>query len=285
MEKEIQEFLAYLGSEKGLSPHTLQAYQSDLKAFSQFLHHPALETIQESSFTDYFQAMHQRGLASSSLCRALVVIKTFFRFLFREQMLPHNPAFFLESPKIWNLIPEVLSFEETQSLLEAPDSHTWMGARDQAFLYVMYASGLRVSEVCGLDIQDVGEDSIRVRGKGNKERIIPIAEEAIAIIDHYLGKYRTKGEGALFLTSRGHRIHRITIWARIKFYAKKIGFSKRISPHTLRHSFATHLLENGADLKVIQDFLGHAHIGTTDRYTQISRSHIHQAFNEYHPKP
>ncbi len=283
MEKEIADFLIYLGSEKGLSPHTLEAYGRDLKAFSQFASQKVEDVVGEH-IIDYFQSLKSQGLASSSLCRALVAIKVFFRFLKREKIISNNPTIFLESPKMWQLIPEVLTIEEVSRFLEAPDIETSIGSRDRAMFQVMYASGLRVSELCGLDTGDISDDQIRVRGKGNKERVIPIAASAVAAVDDYLVRFRKEGDGALFLSSKGQRIDRVAVWERVKFYAKKAGISKEISPHTLRHSFATHLLENGADLRIIQEMLGHANIATTDRYTHISRKHLHDAFEKFHPK-
>ena len=284
MEKEISDFLIYLGSEKGLSPRTLEAYGRDLRFFSNVISKSPNE-VQGDHIVDYFQHLKSQGSASSSLCRALVAIKVFFRFLKREKIIPHNPTLFLESPKMWQLIPEVLTVNEVSLLLEAPDSESEVGARDRAIFQVMYASGLRVSELCGLNLGDVSDDQVRVKGKGNKERVIPIASSAVAAVDHYLIQFRKEGEGPLFLSSKGKRIDRVAVWERVKFYAKKVGITKSISPHTLRHSFATHLLENGADLRVIQEMLGHAHIGTTDRYTHVSRRHLHDAFEKFHPKP
>ncbi len=275
MENHIADFLVYLGSEKGLSPHTLEAYGRDLKGFAH--HYSILATSQD--IIAYFQKLKEGGAASSTLCRALVALKVFFRFLKREKIITENPTVFLESPKLWQLIPEVLTIAEVTQLLEAPDRESRVGARDRAIFQVMYASGLRVSEVCGLHVGDISDDQVRVKGKGNKERIIPIAPSAVQAVDHYLVKFRGEGDGPLFLTNR------IAIWERVKFYAKKAGITKSISPHTLRHSFATHLLENGADLRIIQEMLGHSNIATTDRYTHISRKHLHAAFEKFHPKP
>lgn len=283
MEREISDFLIYLGSEKGLSPRTLEAYGRDLRLFSNSTAKDSTE-IQTDHIVEYFQQLKNRGVASSSICRALVAIKVFFRFLKREKLIAHNPTLFLESPKMWQLIPEVLTVSEVSLLIEAPDVDSEVGARDRAIFQVMYASGLRVSELCGLNLGDVSDDQVRVKGKGNKERVIPIAPSAVAAVDHYLTQFRKEGEGPLFLSTKGKRIDRVAVWERVKFYAKKVGITKPISPHTLRHSFATHLLENGADLRVIQEMLGHAHIGTTDRYTHVSRRHLHDAFEKFHPR-
>ncbi|HEX2579457.1 MAG TPA: site-specific tyrosine recombinase XerD [Rhabdochlamydiaceae bacterium] len=285
MEREIADFLAYLGSEKGLSPHTLVAYGRDLHAYAKFSEGKKAEEISAEQIIEYFQTLKNKGMASSSLCRALVVIKLFFRFLKREKLISNNPTVFLESPKMWQLIPEVLTIEEVSRLLAMPDSQSAIGARDRAIFMVMYASGLRVSELCGLNLRDVSDDQVRVRGKGSKERVIPIAEAAVAAVDDYLTRFRTEGDGPLFLSRHGKRMDRVTLWQRVKFYGKKAGIQKTISPHTLRHSFATHLLENGADLRVIQEMLGHSNIATTDRYTHVSKKHLHEAFDKFHPKP
>lgn len=285
MNERIQEFLSYLGSEKGLSKNTLEAYGRDLAFFKEFIQEKKLESLVQDDILTFFHVFKEKGCASSSLCRTLVAIKVFFRFLKREGVISLDPTLYLDSPKLWQLIPQVLTIEEVTRLLAQPDSQTIMGARDKAMLETLYASGLRVSELCGLNIQDVGDDAVRVRGKGSKERVVPIAPSALNAIDHYLGKFREDKEGALFIGKQGKRINRITTWARVKFYAKKAGIAKEISPHTLRHSFATHLLENGADLRVIQEMLGHASISTTDRYTHISHKHLHEAFEKFHPRP
>jgi integrase/recombinase XerD len=284
VEKEISDFLAYLGSEKGLSPHTLEAYGRDLISYAKFAGGKKAEDVVGEQIIEYFQTLKNKGIASSSLCRALVAIKVFFRFLKREKIISHNPTVFLESPKMWQLIPEVLTIDEVGRFLEMPDIETSIGARDKAIFLVMYASGLRVSELCGLNTGDISDDQVRVRGKGNKERVIPIAESAVAAVDYYLTQFRTEGDGPLFLSRQGKRMDRIAVWERVKFYGKKAGIVKKISPHTLRHSFATHLLENGADLRVIQEMLGHSNIATTDRYTHVSRKHLHDAFEKFHPK-
>jgi len=285
VEREIADFLAYLGSEKGLSPHTLAAYGRDLLSYAKFSGGKKPEEMSTEQIIDYFQTLKNKGVASSTLCRALVAIKVFFRFLKREKIISHNPTLFLESPKMWQLIPEVLTVEEVSRLLMMPDSQTAIGVRDKAIFMVMYASGLRVSELCGLNLGDVSDDQVRVKGKGNKERVIPIAPAAVAAVDDYLTRFRTQGDGPLFLSSQGKRLDRVALWERVKFYGKKAGIQKVISPHTLRHSFATHLLENGADLRVIQEMLGHSNIATTDRYTHVSKKHLHEAFERFHPKP
>ncbi len=288
----IDDFLSYLASEKGLSKNTLEAYQRDLSFFLDYLEVQGIEDISEirkEKILSFLELRQKNGLASSSLSRSLVAIKTFCKFLTREKALTLNIAEFLESPKIWQLIPEVLTLEEVKQLLLMPDGKSFNSSRDKAILEILYASGLRVSEVCSLNIYDVGDESVRVKGKGEKERIVPIAPVSLGIIDTYLSKFRhlisDKEENALFVTMKGKRLQRQQIWSLVKNYAQKAGIEKTISPHTLRHSFATHLLENGADLRVIQEMLGHSHIATTDRYTHISQKHLVRAFDQFHPRP
>lgn len=281
MEKEIADFLVYLGSEKGLSPRTLEAYGRDLHGLREYLKG---KTPSSEDIIHYFETLKGRGIASSSLCRALVAVKVFYRFMKREKRMEANPTLFLESPRMWQLIPEVMTEEEVSRFLEAPGRDDFIGARDRALFHLMYASGLRVSEVCQLNIGDISDDFVRVKGKGGKERIIPVAAAAVDELDHFLANFRIEGEGAIFITTRGTRMSRIAVWERVKHYAGKAGIVKSISPHTLRHSFATHLLENGADLRIIQELLGHANIATTDRYTHISHKHLHTAFEKFHPK-
>ena len=182
----------------------------------------------------------------------------------------------------------LLQIDEIDLLLGQPGGEDPIGVRDKAILELMYATGMRVSELCSLCINDLSDTFVKVRGKGKKERIIPVGKKAIEAVDRYLMEYRGKAveEGSpLFISSRGRRIDRMTVWKQVKMYAKKAGIRKKVSPHTLRHSFATHLLEGGADLRLIQDMLGHEDIGTTDLYTHVSSSRMHQAFRDFHPRP
>ena len=286
MARYLEEFLLYLASERGLSQNTLIAYKRDLECLHAFVGKKGWETIEKVEVIDFLEDKQKKGHASSSICRALVAIKVFFRFLQTESIITSSEISLLESPRLWQLIPEVLSVQEVESLLQTVQPESFIGARDKAVFAILYACGLRVSEVCGLDIHDVGDESIRVKGKGGKERVVPIAKEAIEAVDYYLTHYRDgKGESsALFITTKGKRMGRVNVWSRIKFYAEKACITKNISPHTLRHSFATHLLENGADLRVIQELLGHAHIATTDRYTHVSQKHLIEAFQAFHPR-
>lgn len=282
--QHLADFLSYLASERGLARNTLLAYERDLRLF---LKDHLCTAVVERDLIDFLGELKNRDYASSSICRALVALKVFFRFLKREKKIAHNATAYLDSPKMWQLVPEVMTVDEVDRLLQAPPKENALGARDKAILEVLYASGLRVSEICSLNIQDLDDAFVRVKGKGGKERVVPIAKVAVAAVDEYLLNWRKapKEEIALFVTARGRRIDRIEIWRKIKQYADQAGISRCISPHTLRHSFATHLLENGADLRVIQEMLGHASISTTERYTHISQKHLHEAFAAFHPRP
>jgi integrase/recombinase XerD len=215
-------------------------------------------------------------------------MKVFFRFLKREGVIANNPASYLESPKLWQALPAVLTEEEMENILTQPNCHSAKGCRDRAILELLYSSGVRISELCGLKICDVDDEYIKVYGKGGKERLVPIGQNALGAIDHYLLHYRCRydsdQEQHLFLTQRGSPIDRFAMWRMVKSYALKAGITKNISPHTFRHSFATHLLDHGADLRVIQELLGHSSINSTDRYTHVSRAQLQQAFQAFHPR-
>lgn len=287
MQNHIDAFLIYISSEKGLSKNTKEAYERDLRAFFQFV---KKSTVLKEDLIAYFTCLKNRNLASSTICRSFITLKVFLRFLKKEGLWKQDGgkefSGLLEIPKIWQLIPEVMSCREVESLLAQPADNDFIGARDKAILELLYASGIRVSELCGLKILDVDDQFVKVRGKGKKERLVPIGRKAVEAIDHYLINFKKDGQ-LLFTSRNGRPLDRITVWNRIKFYAKKAGIanSKNISPHTLRHSFATHLLENGADIRLIQDMLGHEDIATTDRYTQISQGHLKRAFEKFHPRP
>ena len=279
----LHDFISYIASEKGLAPNTVISYKADIRAFLQHTNKP-LEQCSEEDIASFLGAKRKAQSSSASVARALVAIKVFFRFLKREDYIKTDITQLLSTPKLWQLIPEVLTLDEVNQLLAAPDRSSKIGARDHAILETLYATGIRVSEICGLNIADVGKDAIRVLGKGSKERLVPIGQPALNAIDHYLLHHREDDNKALFLSSKSQRIDRQAIWRRIKFYAAHAGIGKPISPHTLRHSFATHLLENGADLRIIQEMLGHASVATTDRYTHISKDRLHSAFDTFHPR-
>lgn len=288
-----EDFFSYLASEKGFSLHTIEAYKRDLKLLTNYLtsNHQlnSFEDIKEKHLIDFLEWMAHELYATSSRYRALMAIKIFFRFLRKEERLKWDVTAHLEAPKLWQLIPEILSQKEVELLLKTPDTKTEIGCRDRAILEVLYASGLRVSELCKLNLYDIQEETLRVFGKGNKERVVPIAKISLEAVDQYLLMHRKDkiedswGE-PLFISTKKRRIDRITVWSRIKYYVKNAGIDKPISPHSLRHSFATHLLDHGADLRVIQEMLGHADISTTDRYTHLSNQRLFQSFKEHHPR-
>ena len=290
MDEMIDDFISYISSEKGLSTNTIDAYFRDVKSFSAFLRNEKIKDFNKvlsSHLYDFLETKNIKQLASSSRYRLVVSLKVFFRFLQKEKLINQNRVVDFETPKIWQLIPEVMTIEEVENFLQTPDSNTEIGARDKAILETLYGSGIRVSELCGLNVFDVSDDTIRVLGKGNKERIVPINEMAVDAIDQYLVRFRKiekREKIPLFVTRKGERIDRTSVWRRVKRYGVQAGILKTISPHTLRHSFATHLLENGADLRIIQEMLGHADIATTDRYTHLSKKHLFDAFHKFHPE-
>jgi len=287
-ERYILDFLDYIRSEKGLSPNTIEAYGRDIRSFAAFLANQDWKRVEPGSILQFISHLKEKSFASSSICRTLVAVKVFFRFLKKEGEISVDLGQYFDTPKLWQLIPEVLSTEEVNALLAQPQAKDFMGARDKAILELLYATGMRVSELCHLKINDLSDTFVKVRGKGNKERVIPVGKKAIEAVDLYLSEFRTAAQeenAPLFVSQRGKPIDRVTVWSRVKAYANAAGIQKSISPHTLRHSFATHLLENGADLRLIQDMLGHEDIGTTDRYTHVTGSRLKAAFKAFHPRP
>ena len=279
----FEDYLLYLKSEKGLAKQTVESYARDVNKLTTFFCEQAttLQEIEEPHLLQFFSS--QPPSASSTLARLMISCRLFFRFLKREKWVEKDLNRFLETPKVWQLIPDVLTRDEVNKLLEAPSSESVLGLRDRALLELFYASGLRVSELISVRVNDVQEDRIRVVGKGGKERIVPIGSKALAAIDAYLlGGRDLYPNGPLFLSNRGKPLDRTFVWRLIKQYAKNVGIEKNISPHTLRHSFATHLLEGGADLRVIQEMLGHASIGTTERYTHVCRTQLQESFEKFH---
>ncbi|MDP1836676.1 MAG: site-specific tyrosine recombinase XerD [Chlamydiales bacterium] len=290
LQEMLDEFASYLGSEKGASRNTIEAYMRDTNAFAQFLNECRITTfslVTRDHIVKHLGHLKAKGYASSSMCRALIAIKVLFRFLKREAYIPTNIALTLDSPKLWQLIPEVLTGSEVERLLAVPDADTEQGSRDRAILEVLYACGLRVSELCSLNICDVSDVHLKVMGKGRKERVVPIGKKAIDAVNayhFYRDKYDSETEKALFVNGKGKRIDRMMVWQKVKAHAKAAGITKNISPHTLRHSFATHLLDNGAELRVIQEMLGHVSIASTDRYTHVSQQRLIEAFAAFHPR-
>ncbi len=285
----IDEFIAYIASEKGLSENTQEAYRRDLEAACNYCEQTGIAwPMGYASVVAYIKALQQKGLKETSQVRALISIKMFLKFLYRESIVLVNEGSLLECPKIWQTIPSILSSAQVECLMQLPCLKTDDGIRDRAILEVLYGTGIRVSELCQLTIYDVADDMVKVFGKGRKERLVPIGSKALMAIDQYLhgvrSKFESDTERHLFVTNRGRAIDRIAVWKIVRQYARRAGIEKKISPHTFRHSYATHLLDAGADVRVIQELLGHAHISSTDRYTHVSTSHIREAFRAFHPR-
>lgn len=284
----VLNFTDYIRTEKGLSPHTIEAYRRDVLAFGASLPNKDWKSVGSQEVLQFLSGLKAQEYATSSICRTLVAVKVFFRFLKKEGAVSLDLSRYFETPKIWQLIPEILTIEEVDLLLQQPKPDNFAGARDLAILEFLYATGARVSEVCSLKICDVTDGIVKIHGKGRKTRVVPVGARALAAIDAYLLNFRVEAQGensALFITSKGRPIDRIAIWRIVKEYIKSAKIAKNVSPHTLRHSFATHLLENGADLRLIQDMLGHEDIATTDRYTHVSNQRLKAAFKSFHPRP
>ena len=282
----ITDFVQYLVSEKGASQHTIDAYRGDLEAFHEYANVSHGKYTKEH-ILGFLTHQRNQNFASSTVARRMIALKVFFKFLKREGEIPQNIALYLDTPKQWKTLPHYLTEEEMNKLL-AIEGTSNDAFRDRAILELLYSSGVRVSELCRLKIYDVDDLFIKVMGKGHKERIVPLGRFALEAIDAYLchvrSQYESEQETTLFLNSRGRPVTREYVWKRVKLRAKEAGIIKEISPHTLRHTYATHLLDHGADLRVIQEMLGHATIASTDRYTHVSCTKLQEAFHAYHPR-
>lgn len=295
MDKALDEFADYLKAEKGLAPSTVEAYTRDLQRFVRFLEARGVTTpdaVERRAVIDFLASLHKRRLSSKTIARNLVSIRQLFKFLRAEGRVMHNPTQDVESPKVWRRVPEVLTVDEVDRLLSAPAGEGASALRDRAMLELLYATGLRISELVGLSGGDVNfqVNVVRAFGKGRKERIVPMSDTAAKALREYLEKgrptlSRAGPTDALFLNRRGTRLSRQGVWKRLKRYARMAGIRKNISPHKLRHSFATHLLERGADLRAVQTLLGHADISTTQIYTHVNRARLKEIHEKFHPRP
>ena len=294
MKDLLAEFLDYLLIERGLANNTISAYRRDIQGYIAFLQLQRIKDINETSRTtivSYLLLMQKNGKASSSISRACAAIKAFYQYLFRENLIDEDATANLETPKFEQRLPRVLTLEEVESVLNQPDITKPTGLRDRAMIELLYATGMRVTELISLSLGDVNTQMgfLRCFGKGSKERIIPVNSSAISYLNTYLANTRSvllkgKQSDILFVNSRGGRLSRQAFWKAIKKYAKMAKINKQITPHTLRHTFATHLIENGADLRAVQEMLGHADISTTQIYTHISRSRIKEVYDKTHPR-
>jgi len=295
MQELIESFLNYLSVERGLAKNTIFSYKEDLNFYFGFLKAGAKGSLSETSKNDIINFMlsqKDKGLAANSIARRLAAIKMFYRFLVRERILKTDPTSLIDSPKLWKKIPDALSFNEVEAILNQPNLRKTQGIRDKAILETLYATGMRVSEAVNLKVNGVNLDIgfLRCIGKGNKERVVPLGKKAIASIKKYLEGSRrkflkNKESEFLFISRLGKKISRQSFWKLVKRYAKVAGIKKPIRPHILRHSFATHLLERGADLRSVQEMLGHANISTTQIYTHINKDRLKTIHKMYHPRP
>ena len=291
----IRPFLDSLAIEKGLSPNTVLAYGRDLRRYAAYLERRKIRSLDEVSrreIMDFLLHEKDRGLDPASIARALVALRMFHRFLAEEGKIVENVTDALESPKLWKRLPGYLTASEVERLLKAPNARRAQGIRDQAVLELMYATGLRASEVTTLKLSslDFQDGVVRILGKGSKERIVPMGRKARESVRRYIAQGRAEwvkrsATEALFVTRQGKPMSRQSVWAILKKYAKTSGLRKKIYPHILRHSFATHLLENGADLRVVQELLGHADIVTTQIYTHVDQSRLKGIHQKFHPRP
>jgi integrase/recombinase XerD len=294
MNKNLDLFLNYLVVEKGLAKNTLDAYGRDLARYLDYLAERKLnqpDDIRPPDIIQFLGRLKQQGLSPRSRSRALVALRVFHRFLLQERLASHNPVTRIEAPKTLNPLPKTLSQSDVERLLQSSRGETPLGLRDKAMLELLYATGLRVSELIGLKIDDLQMDAgyLTAFGKRSKQRLVPMGETAVEAIRNYLGLGRSHlnrqhNSRYLFLNRSGDGLTRQGFWKMIKRRAREAGILKNISPHTLRHSFATHLLENGADLRSVQTMLGHADISTTQIYTHVTRERLRRIHEQFHPR-
>ena len=294
MKKLLDQFLNHLSIEVGLSANTIESYRRDLERYIKFLQEKkiySVDRITEEHITNFIGFLSGKRLAANSIARKLSSIRRFHKFLVTEGYSNFNPAGALETPKLWRKLPTVLDKEEMKKLLGKPTLDTPLGLRDKAILEFLYATGVRISELIKTKRKDLLSEVelVRVIGKGQKERIIPIGREALRSVGKYLQEARPQlanelSEDVLFLNRRGRPFSRMGLWKILRKYVNKAGIKKKVSPHTIRHSFATHLLKGGADLRAVQEMLGHADISTTQIYTHLDREYLKQEHRDYHPR-
>jgi integrase/recombinase XerD len=292
----IAAFLTHVRVERGLSTNTVTAYRRDLMKFDDFAKKRklTLESVSRDNLMEFLASLYRQKLESRTVARHLVTLRNFFRFAQLQELISTDPSINLESPKIRRSLPGYLRLEEIERLLAQPDDKTPLGLRDHAMLDVLYSTGLRVSELISLRVMDLDTavGCVRCIGKGDKERIVPIGKKALALVERYLRDARPKliGKGkqalatTLFINRRGSPLSRVGVWKILSAYGRKAGLRSSLTPHMLRHSFATHLLEHGADLRVIQELLGHASIGTTEIYTHVTGNRLREIHKKFHPR-
>ena len=294
MKELIGEFLNYMSVERGLAKNTLLAYTRDLNKYIEYLSSSKTNSpdgVKREHITNFMMSLKKHGMSATSICRHLAAIKMFHRFLVRESFSKEDPTTLIETPKIFKRIPEVLTQKEIESILEAAQKVKTKDKRDYVIIELFYASGMRVSELVDLKLTSINLEVgfVRAMGKGSKERIIPIGKKSREALVFYCDKLRPRllkntQTDVLFLSRLGKKLSRQSVWSIIKSYAKLAGIKKNIKPHTLRHTFATHLLEHGADLRSVQEMLGHSDISTTQIYTHVDRERLKSVHKEFHPR-
>jgi len=287
----IDAYLDHLRVERALAKNTLESYARDLNHLASRLGDGArAEDVTEGDVASLLAANARRGIGARSSARQLSAIRGFFKFLLRERVVGEDPTALLDNPRLGRRLPRALAFDDVIAILRRPDVRTDRGARDAAMLNLLYACGVRVSELCGLKLADLDRERgvLSVRGKGGKRRLVPIGEVALALVDAYTGGPRARrakaAQTTLFLSPSGRPLTRQAVWKIIKRYARAAGVRAPVSPHKMRHSFATHLLQGGADLRAVQAMLGHADLGTTEIYTQVAKDHVRAAHARSHPR-
>lgn len=292
----LDDYLQFLRVERQLAANTLLSYERDLKSYLQYLKEveqlDSLRNVERIHILNHLSHLKETTMSSRTVARHISSIRSFHQFLIRERVVDKDPTVHLEMPQMDKKLPNVLSIEEVDALIETPDTSKANGVRDQAMLELLYASGMRVSECISLDMEDVNLTMgfVRCFGKGGKERIIPLGKSALSSCKTYLSGARSElakagiTTDALFINQRGKRLTRQGFWKLLKQHAQKAGIQKELTPHTLRHSFATHLIENGADLRAVQEMLGHADISTTQIYTHVSKTRLKDVYSQFHPR-
>lgn len=291
-QQTIDAFLQYLAQEKRMSPHTVSNYQRDLKqlvVFCDSLELVAWQAINSSHIRQFISQLHRQGLASRSIQRSLSAIRSFYRYLIREDLADNNPAQAVQAPKGEKRLPSTLDVDQMTGLLEGTQQDTMIGSRDRAMMELFYSSGLRLAELQGLDLRDVdfGAELVHVLGKGNKQRIVPIGTQAIKALQHWLSTRDELGfyeQPALFISKQGRRLGVRSIQKRLSYWGKRQGISDKVHPHRLRHAFASHMLEASGDLRAVQELLGHADISTTQIYTHVDFQHLAKVYDDAHPR-
>lgn len=296
MDAYVDSFINYISSEKGLSKNSIESYSRDLKFFIEFIiknfNIEDIKSLTKHHILLYLNELKQKGKKTTTISRNITTLRNFFKFLVKEKIIDIDYSKYFEVPKIYRKLPEVLSIVEVNKLLEAPNYNDILGLRDKAMLELLYASGLRVSELLSIESADINFELgyVKILGKGSKERIVPIGSIALHWCKKYIEEARptliskNKEISIMFVNKDGNPLSRQGFWKIIKYYAKKVGITKKISPHIIRHSFATHLLENNADLRAVQKMLGHSDISTTQIYTHVSNKMLHEVFKRTHPR-